>query len=737
MQFIHSMPMAIYIWPLICFLFPHSSSAGPLFTVSSLSPYLASLVPACAHGCLRSFVADSFPSSTCRHQSDLGCLCTRDSKTGITLGEGALRCLASGCADNSTAISEAVSVYEVCRKIPNAKHMTHQTLTATHVVVKTVHDFGAHPSTMAEDDRNTQLSFPSSISRPSPVSVSAMTNSSFPTGLITDTIIPSISPSTTFDRPETTTGATSPTPSTYSSVTPSETGIQISATPTTLAAATPQPALTKSQTAGVTVGSIAAAGLVFGLLALIFCLRDRKKKRRGSDASFGNDKIVIDQPRTPSPPSSSAPAFLDVEYGPREVDAGQPPHTRALIARPQSNRWSFWRKSVKPEDIGVAIARNPVAQTTYDHSPITPMSAASYATTSRLLPDKPTYSLYPPPLRTSSCNQDVSPIDGPGPVAAAFGRALPGLVPRPVPRGRGATDPSQRNLHIGHPALRSVPSDPFLDSSSGRHEPDPRQLQTLPSQRTRAARPKPVSVHYGQRAEPVEVRRKPVPARLPPDGPRADPSIERLDWGLDAPLEVTAPIAELPVLLSQPQPTRRKSSGRRKYSGQRPMTFFSATSDTSFEDAESDEELPLPPKTLTPLLESPRSRRRVAGVRYPVIPTSAAESPSMNRTVREVRPREQMELNPALDRSKGKAKASPKRPSPIDKIPPTVPELGGTELSERQQVPDSSSDRVKPGSAKWNILVAPGLEGIENVGSPMSKTSAEWTPASTPTKRGR
>ncbi|KAL8713447.1 MAG: hypothetical protein Q9225_006766, partial [Loekoesia sp. 1 TL-2023] len=524
----------------------------------------------------------------------------------------------------------------------------------------------------------------------------------------------------------------------FNPATTSQTVTSASSSPTAPAASTSQPVLTKPQIAGVVVGSVAAAGLVFGLLALFFCLRERRrKKRRGSDASFGNDKIVVERPRTPSPPP--APATQDVERGGRDVGAPEPyvPHAQAAPARRRSNRWSLWRKSMKPEDIGVAVTPSPI-QPTHDHSPVTPMSAASYETTSQLLPDKPTYSLYPPPLRLSLYNHEVSPIDAPGPAAARFGRPPPGLAPRPAPRGQGTMDTSQTNLHLGQPTLRSVPSDPFLDSTSSSRLADPRQFQTLPAQRNRSVTSRRVDIHYGQWAEPVQIHRKPVPARLPPDTVRADPTVERMDWGAGLPTQAVNQGAG-PSSSSGIQPVRRKSSVKRKFSGKRPMTFLSTTSDaTSFEDADSDDEPPLPQSSLSPVVESPPSRARVAGVRYPVVPTSAAESPSIDRTIREVR-REQIELNPASDRSKGKAKARPKTPSPTDKAPPNVPELASTALRERQQAPDSNGDRVKPvkpGSAKYNILVAPGLEGIENVGSPRSQASAEWTPMSTPTRRG-
>ncbi|KAL8725130.1 MAG: hypothetical protein Q9181_006534 [Wetmoreana brouardii] len=629
--------------------------------------------------------------------------------------------------------------------------MTHPTLTATHIVTETVKNRVSRTSTMSEDDSNTPAPLPSSINRPS--ASSSTRDAIIPSSIIPDTSTPLTSSSTT-SISASTTSTTSTTPPVFNTPTPTESTAQTSASATTAAAAAAQPVLTKPQIAGVTVGSIAAAGLVFGLLALFFWLRGRRKKqRRSSDASFGNDRIVIDRPRTPSQPS--AVAAPDVEGGNREVGISEPyrQDVQAATARPQSTRWSFWRKSIKPEDIGVAVAPSPAQQTAYDRSPVTPMSAASYETASRLLPDKPTYdkptySLFPPPLRLSSYNTQVSPIDAPEPQYASFGRAELGTVVRPAPRGRGTMDTSQTHLHLGQPTIRAVPSDPFIDASSSSRTADPQQFRTLPAQRPKVAASHPVIHQYGQWAEPAQLPRKPVPARLPPNSLHAGQPSDALNHSSYLPPHLATLAADPLISQKQGQPSRRKSSGRRKANERRPETFLS-TSDTSFEDAGSDDELPppLPQSTLSPVVESPPSRPQTAGVRYPVVPTSAAESPSVNRTVREVRrEREQLELNPASDRSKGKAKASPKTPSPKMPSPrdkalpsaPPVPELVGTELRERQQAPDSSSERIKPGSAKWNILVAPGMEGIENIGSPSrSKASGEWTPLSTPTRRPR
>ncbi|KAL8765485.1 MAG: hypothetical protein Q9209_007456 [Squamulea sp. 1 TL-2023] len=728
------MPMAIYTWLLIASLCPLPIRAGPLSFVS-LSPYLSTVVPACAHACLRSFLADSFPSSTCKSQSDIRCLCTQDSKTGFTLGEGALRCLAAQCGKDSTAISAAAhSVYDVCSPVPERKPKTHPTLTATQVVVTTVSNLTLPTSTMSTEDSNTQPAIPTRTRRRPFIPASATRGAPIRSGIVVDTSILT-TPSSTASNIPSTTEASLTEASTFESVTSLPTNSQSSRPTVAAAASAPHPVLTKPEIAGVTVGSVAAAGIVFGLLALCFCLRGkRNKKRRGSDASFGNDKIVVDEPRAPSPPRSP------------EISEPYDQHAEATSARPQSNnRWSFFRRSMKPEDIGVAVAPGPVQQTPNDLSPITPVSAASYETTSRLLPDKPTYSLYPPPLRLSSYSNHVSPIDVPGTQTIDFGRIPPGPIirPAPAPRGRGTMDTSQTHLHHGQPTVRHVPSDPFLESTSSDHTIPPRQYQILPTQRPKAPSPAPapapapVAVRYGQWAEPIQVHRKPVPARLSTSNPQRNVIVNQTGGTSALPPHPVKSVAGPSTSQAGAQPVHHKSSSRRKASGKRPATFLSSTSDTSFEDGDSDDE-PLPPlpKPVVSPIESTPSRPRAAGVRYPVIPTSAAASPPINQTIREVQ-RIQVELNPASDRSKGKAKICSKTPSPQDKSIAAVPELAGSPLGERQQVPHRSSDRVKPGSAKWNILVAPGLEGIENVGTPKSKTSEEWTPLSTPTRRGR
>ncbi|KAL8709615.1 MAG: hypothetical protein Q9220_005707 [cf. Caloplaca sp. 1 TL-2023] len=608
--------------------------------------------------------------------------------------------------------------------------------------METVADLDAISTTMPEDPSSTPLpppiepasTFPSSIVRPSPVSASATSSPSIPTSIIADTSIPFTSSSSTPTLSSTTASAsTSASPTTTSAPVPAP-----------APAAATQPVLTKPQIAGVTVGSVAAAGVVFGLLALFFCLRERKRKRRESNASFGNDKIVVDEPRTPSPPLG----FFgrDVEHGTREGGAVEPREQQAqgVPLRPQSHRWSLFPRTTKPEDIGVAVPSGPLNQRGYDHSPITPMSAHSYETTSRLLPDKP--ELIPPPLCISSYNHFVSPIDAPGAEVRDFAMLQPGPGPflRLAPRGRGTMDTSQTHMHlVQQRTIRAVPSDPFIDSSANaRGLAATRQLQTVPAtQLPRPVATNPVVLHHNQQADSREVQRKPVPARHLPSNLQAGPINDRRDMVQELPSQSAIPTVD-PAMFPMVSPVLRKSN-KRKANGKQPMSFHSA-SETEFEDADSDDEPPIPQSALSPLLESPPSRSRGPSTRYPVVPASASGSPSFNQTIRQV-PRGQIELNPAADRSQGKAKLSPKTPSPAHKPLPSVPggvhELAGTELRERQQEPSSSSTsgRIKPGSAKYKILVEPGFKGVADAGSPISKASGEFTPISisTPTRRER
>ncbi|KAL8742922.1 MAG: hypothetical protein Q9190_004668 [Brigantiaea leucoxantha] len=567
--------------------------------------------------------------------------------------------------------------------------------------------------------------FPPSFNNPTSQSHSKTTSSPLPTSIIVDTSTTPVSSTFSSSFASRTSPITSPTTLPLSP--------NSSPTNTAAAAGAAKPILTKPQIAGVTVASVAAAGLTIGVLFFIFCFRKRKPNRRDSGSSFGGDKIIGDHARSP-PPSSSGTA-QNLEHGLLHIDAINAGQLHVTPPRDRSTRRSFWRGTTQSEEIGVAVAPDVRQETPLDHSPVTPMSATSYRTTSQLLPDKPRYSLFPQPLQPHSHLSPVSPVDQQRLDVPFEQRGTLPLL-RPGPSGRGVVDTSQPNLQGGRPSLRAVPSDPFLDSSLDARPPQQfRPYRVPPTQEQQDISPGQATANRNQSDRSVEVLRKPVPARRPLEIQRSNPASALPIPVVNPRPPQTQPAVPVVDLLSL-QPPRRKSKGKQRQTGRRPPTHYSSGSDTSFED-EENEEVPLVHSTLSPVVESPPIRSRTTGVRYPVIPKSASESPFMDRTVRQV-PRQQLELNPATDKSKGKRKAGPSIYSAAEKTLPDVPELAGSELQERWQQPHNSNRGMSPRSAKYKILVAPGLEeGIENVSTPRSKGSGEWTPMSTPTKRTR
>ena len=130
MQFFHSISMAFFLGSFLHFLLIPWTLAGPV-SMGSLTPTLAQVIPICAQGCLESFIASNFPSSSCGTPSDFGCLCVSNSTSGLTIGEGGLECLFSACPDYDFDNTIALNVYEVCADVRGAKPNTHSTLTAT------------------------------------------------------------------------------------------------------------------------------------------------------------------------------------------------------------------------------------------------------------------------------------------------------------------------------------------------------------------------------------------------------------------------------------------------------------------------------------------------------------------------------------------------------------------------------------------------------------------------------
>lgn len=96
-------------WPSLILLLLYSTHAHAAIT---LSAELTNFVPACAQECFESFLESNFPTSVCTSTPTLGCLCSNNSTSGYTVGEGAVQCIISedsigGCqgADATSKLS--------------------------------------------------------------------------------------------------------------------------------------------------------------------------------------------------------------------------------------------------------------------------------------------------------------------------------------------------------------------------------------------------------------------------------------------------------------------------------------------------------------------------------------------------------------------------------------------------------------------------------------------------------
>lgn len=80
-------------WPsLILLLSAFLTYANAAFTLSS---ELTKFVPTCAQACFISFLDSNFDTVTCGTTPALDCLCSHNTTTGYTVGEGAVQCIIS------------------------------------------------------------------------------------------------------------------------------------------------------------------------------------------------------------------------------------------------------------------------------------------------------------------------------------------------------------------------------------------------------------------------------------------------------------------------------------------------------------------------------------------------------------------------------------------------------------------------------------------------------------------
>ncbi|KAL9108496.1 MAG: hypothetical protein Q9227_006711 [Pyrenula ochraceoflavens] len=400
----------------------------------SPSPFTTS---SCALSCLETFINNYYPTSTCPNNQDLNCLCTTSNASGLTLGEAAFQCVVSECSDVSS--EQLAEIYGICSGIQGALPETHATITAT--IIETS---STAPGVFTATDASSTFTLPSSIPPP--------TNTTAPSSI---TIAPS---SSTLESSETSAPTTLGTQSS-STLSPeqtpaSQTSPDAATTPSASPFASPQASsghLSSGTVAGIAVGGVAAAFAGFGLIFLCVWVRKRRRRKREEWESDSYDKAR----RSYRPPS-----FLrDWRPEPAVPVVNQPVGAYVPPAG-QDNRRSFWRKSIKPEDIGVAVSP-PMPQ---EESPAASM--VSQGTTSALLPEKP---LWPSPLRPTHPPKDNHDRDS---NATVFDEDLGGLG-LGAGLSRGMEDARKG---LGPPLAVGAGAAAVVDNKGKGRQADPREL---------------------------------------------------------------------------------------------------------------------------------------------------------------------------------------------------------------------------------------------------------------------
>ena len=573
-------------------------------SATPLTLYQSQIIPACARSCFQSFVSENFPSSACA-SSDY-CTCTSDSASGFSLGEGALSCLISYC-DGWTE-SDAEEAYDLCTPYPNAVPNTHSVLTITQTFTALITNQYSTPASATTSTTLSTTSVPyttrnvvaSSHSATTPLaslpSISSSTRSTISTKASSSTFLSStILPSSV---------ATTTSPSLVSPV---------PAISSSAAAAAPTAVLTKPQIAGVVVAAIGAAALGFGLCFLLLLWRRKKAMRRLSVSTFGGGKDPDTEDTTPD---MAVIARRDFGSGDQESGRFAPRPALALETRnnDRSDGWAQWkqanRSGLEIPSRSLEAPRSAVSQT----SPITP---ASYKTTSQLLPDKPSYSPFPAPLRPNPQSKRASrSIEALG--AVRNNPASSGASNNTGPRFPGSLDTSQAHMQQEPVSRRpSVPPHIYTQFQSNRPRSPP---QTYKEPRG--------DTYLPYRPPARSILRKPL---APQEAPyNQDPGLQAPPRALNVDTQQMSrppiPLPPQPFELT-PTPSRKSSRPRRKKSDPRPETYFSTGSETSFEDADQYSEFAEPVSALTPVKETSIPSRS-SPITYPAIPTSAAESPS-------------------------------------------------------------------------------------------------------------
>lgn len=467
------------------------------------------------------------------------------------------------------------------------------------------------------------------------------------------------------------------------------------------------------------MAGVASAAVAFGALLFIYCLRRKRRLKRQSDQlPFQIEKSTPKAPRPPTPPEEERNLGLNI--GGEDIPVSNP---NQVFAAPQPDkRRSFWRKSIKPEEIGVAVS----PETKQD----SPASFASTRTASKLLPEKPSYSLFPAPLRIS--RQPARPAstatvfeDDYDPSRRSY------LPPTVVGRGQASNPAPQWPSYDYYENLGQAPSDPRAIMYAAE------RAANFPAPAASTAQRSIVQAAGTQ-------NRFPQGPYLPP---QSRPQLRRLDPPVEvvqrAPSSTYSGNYSLPP--SEPRnslviPAQQPSRKTNRHGTQNVRD--SHASDTSFEF--DDEETPPEQrnqrqKSLSTVNESPiKQSSPISDLRYPRLPRPASMTKNAEFMPRPLKPG--IAVQPAV---KDQSRSGSRQPRPRNRQEPPLFRGQLSSPSSRDDSPSSLLAKRRGDQAAE--IIERGLRLRPDINTPAGrkwkvvKKEAVKTPASariSPRRRG-
>lgn len=298
---------------------------------TSLPKRLDDIVPTCAEPCVNSYISQYWVPGRCSNSTDFGCLCSRYSQSGYTVGEIALACVSSSCPQAQPA--QVSQIYNVCGGQSGA-------VTATHTILTVLVSPTPSSTTSSISSTPTSRSTFSSLTVSSTSSTSSL--STLTSSLSSTQILPIIT--------------------------------AVPGPPSSSASGSAQPGsqLTSGQAVGVTVGAFGGIGLA---IALVFCCIAVRKRKAKQKETVHKKKHSYDFSCAETPRFSP----FQTRHGDIRGPLGGSHQQRAELSEQpdrRSNRMTQW------------LVPGGAAKTRHSRS-MSPASIKSDRTVSQLLPDKP------------------------------------------------------------------------------------------------------------------------------------------------------------------------------------------------------------------------------------------------------------------------------------------------------------------------------------------------------------